>query len=322
MEETKSCLICCILDGEGAGTMTELSAIADDNPDFIWIHLNGKHPDARKYLRDRLHLDPLVVKALLADAARPRIEDLGDNTLMILRGLNFNPGPEPEDLVSVRFWISKNRIVTVSRRKSQAVGDLESRIRHGIGPKTKGEFVALLCNSICDTIEPALGELEDSIDAIEDAPLDRPDGEVRNDISSLRKQAILFKRHLTPQRDVMTRLASSPQGWIGPSEKWFLQENIDRLTRFLEDLDALRERAGVLQDELASAVSMRLNKNLYVLSIITAVFMPLSFLTGLLGMNVSGIPFSESSNAFLTVCSVACALAVFQLWLFRKLKWF
>lgn len=321
MEETKSCLLSYRLDKNGGGSVIDLTSVAANDSRFIWIHLNGRHPDARKFLKDQLHLDPLIVKSLLAEETRPRLEEIEGSALIILRGINFIPGPEPEDLVSIRLWISENRIVSVGRRKSQAIGKIDEMLKQNRGPKRTGEFIAMLCSVLNDGIEPSVQELENTTDKLEEISLEHPDHILREDIASLRKQATLFRRHLAPQKDVINRLQNSRQEWLQPADKWFMQDNYDRLTRTIEDLDVLRERSLILQDEMYSALSSKLNKNLYIISIITAIFMPLTFLSGLLGMNVHGIPFAEHPYAFGGVCLIIAIIAALQIWIFKKRKW-
>lgn len=322
MEDTKACLFSFALDGQGSGKVIDLSLVTQEDPRLIWIHLNGRHPDAKKFLKDQIHLDPLIVKPLLAEETRPRIEEVGEHALLILRGIHFNPGPEPEDLVSIRIWVMKNLIITVGRRKSKTIADLDDRIRQGRGPKKTGEFVAMLCNSLHDTIEPVIQDLDESMDTLEDRSLDDPAPSLRKDISTMRKQATLFRRHMSPQKDVINRLKNSGLAWLSPADMWHLQDNLDRVTRFIEDLDAIRERSQIVQDELDSALSSRLNKNLFALSLITAIFMPLSFVSGLLGMNLAGIPGAEHPLAFLFVCGVVLLIGLVEIVIFRKLKWF
>jgi zinc transporter len=322
MEDTRACLLCYALDGAGGAAPIELSGVQADDDRMIWIHLNGKHADTRKFLKDQLALDPLYVRSLLAEETRPRLEEQTDNALLILRGIDFNPGPKPEDLVSVRLWISGRQIVSVSRRKARAVSDLDERLRNKHGPRTPGEFIAMLCVCLNDGIEPAIDELEDGITRLEDQSLENPTEELRNDIAATRKQATLFRRNIAPQRDVISRLLHSSLGRLNSDDKWLVQDSFDRITRFLEELDTMRERSQILQDELHSALSSRLNKNLYLLSVITVIFMPLSFLSGLLGMNVAGIPGAQDPWAFAVVCGIAVLIALAQVYLFKLLKWF
>ncbi len=321
-DETHACLHCYVLDGSGAAQPVDIKTLAADDPRQIWIHLNALHKDTRKLLKDQLALDATVVKTLLADETRPRVEETQYGSLVMLRSVNHNPGPEPEDLVSLRLWVSENRIITVSRRRALAIADLQDRFRDEHGPRQIGEFLAMLCNCVNDGIEPALQDLEERIDTLEELSGESPDANLRNDLSSVRKQATQFRRHISPLRDVVSRLPQSEHVRMSATDKWNIHDSLDRLTRFVEELDSIRERSQILQDEVYNAMSARLNRNLYVLSVITAVFMPLTFISGLLGMNVDGIPGSSNPKAFLAVCGISAALALFQIGLFRRLKWF
>jgi zinc transporter len=322
-DTNKACLISYRFDGQGAGIAVDPTTILPGDGRLSWVHLNGRSPDSKKFMKEHFHLDPLIVKPLTENETRPRIEDTPGGMLLILRGINFNPGPAPEDMVSLRLWIGGNHIISISPRKSAAVLEMDERIKGGRGPKTVGEFVALLCSLLNDGIEPAIDDLENQIDELEDLSLDAPDNTLRDQLAMIRKQATQFRRHTAPQRDVINRLMRTEQPWMSsPTYKWMVQDSHDRITRFIENLDVLRERAQILQDELNSALSAKLNRNIYILSVITAIFMPLTFLTGLLGMNVQGIPHAESPNAFVIVCGIAAVIGVIQLGIFRRLKWF
>jgi zinc transporter len=100
-----------------------------------------------------------------------------------------------------------------------------------------------------------------------------------------------------------------------------LRENADRMTRFVEDLDLVRERAVVVQEELVSRLSEKMDRTMYVLSIVAAIFLPLGFLTGLLGINVGGIPGADYKGSFLIFSVILICIVAFQVWFFRRKKW-
>src|SRR5690606_33222554 len=105
MEESRACLHCYRLDGKGGGEACDPLSLDTGSDDTVWIHLNGRHADTKKILRDDFGLEPLLAKSMLAEETRPRLEETEQGTLLILRGINHNPGPEPEDLVSIRLWL-------------------------------------------------------------------------------------------------------------------------------------------------------------------------------------------------------------------------
>ena len=100
-----------------------------------------------------------------------------------------------------------------------------------------------------------------------------------------------------------------------------LREISDSTTRYVEDLDAIRDRATVTQEELNGRMAEQMNRTMYVLSIVAGIFLPLGLLTGLLGINVGGIPGTENRWAFTIFCSLLLIIAVAQVWLFKRMKW-
>lgn len=310
----RAVLINAFLDGKGGMSATQADGM-------LWVHLNGNHPEARKYLRDTMGLAPHAIDALLIREIRPRYEELGDETLVILRGINFNPGPAPEDLASIRLWIGNGRIITAGRRKSRAISDLRHKLEQGFGPRNESEFIAGLLIALNESIEPAIHQLEDTLAMLEDVPPENIDATLRGQIADTRKETTQYRRHLSPQRDVLGRLMHATRPWIDQPLRWEVQDAFDRTTRFIEDLDMLRERAEILHDELMNAQNMRLNRNLYLLSLITVIFMPLTFVTGLLGMNVAGIPHADHPMAFFGVLGFCVIVTAVQLLLFRRVRW-
>lgn len=120
----------------------------------------------------------------------------------------------------------------------------------------------------------------------------------------------------------MAFLRTSEQPWLDQMHKRRLQESLDRIVRYLEDLDAIRERAQIVKDELSNALADKMNKNMYVLSVIAAIFLPLGFLTGMLGINIGGIPGADNPWAFYIFTGILVGLVGLQTLVFKKLKWF
>ena len=312
-------------DGLGGGKALSSSEVPDQlqNDDLLWVHLDATQEQTETWLRDQnFSLDPFVIEALLADETRPRMTQFEDGVLLILRGANLNDDASPEDMVSIRLWIDKNRIISTRRRRLKAVQDLEMKIKTGKGPKTPGQFICMLVSQIFLRMEPSLTALDETTDNIEEQILEMADGSMRALIINVRKQAIIFRRYMAPQRDALQSLLMSDIDWLSESDRRHLQENYNHILRYVEDLDALRERAQIVKDELANLMSDKLNKNMYILSVIAAVFLPLGFLTGLLGINVGGIPGAENQSSFMIFCLILTIIVSAQVWLFKKLKWF
>jgi zinc transporter len=145
--------------------------------------------------------------------------------------------------------------------------------------------------------------------------------ELRLGLAGLRREAIALRRYLAPQREVVTRLTMSQAPWLGARDRAVLREVADRTTRFVEDLDAARERAAVVQDELNTRLSDQMNRTMYLLTLVATVLLPPSLITGLLGVNVGGIPGSDQAWAFWAVLVLLLLLAGVEIAVLRRLRW-
>ncbi|MBR9909765.1 MAG: zinc transporter ZntB [Gammaproteobacteria bacterium] len=315
-------LLACKLDGKGGADPISATEVTQPIDGKHWIHLDITQPQAQDWLRQHSGLDSLLVEALTAEETRPRVVEHGDGMLCFLRAVNLNEDADPEDMVSIRLYIDQNRIISNRRRKLKAVADLEQRLEKGSGPKTTGEVLSMLIAGLCDRMESSVIRLGELTDDVEERIIEKPDSRLRHEVVLIRKRAIMFRRYLSPQRDALAKLRNTDLKFFSSMDKRYLQESYDRLTRFVEDLDAVRERAQIVQDELTSLLSDRLNKNTYLLSVIAAVFLPLGFFTGLLGINVGGLPGVDDPSAFWEFSLLLVAMVVVQVLFFKWRKWF
>jgi zinc transporter len=312
-----------VLDGKGGGQRLGWQEIREwtDSAGLLWVHLNFEAPEAQRWIKEESQLEDVVGDALLAEESRPRVTAFDDGLLIALRGVNLNPGADPEDMVSLRIWAEKNRIITTRRRKLLSVADLCSAIENGKGPRTSGEFLEEVADRLMVRMGGVVDELEDKVAELEEAVLTAESHELRPMLASIRRDAINLRRYMAPQREAIARLQSEKISWLAEEDRIRLRETYDRLTRYIEDLDAARERAAVTHEELVSRLSEQMNNRMYVLSIVAAIFLPLGFLTGLLGINVGGIPGSEYKAAFAIFCLLLMALIIVEIIIFKKKKW-
>ncbi len=326
MTEIKGLLHAYSISESGLGTVLkggkEITE-AVESSQLAWVHLDANEPDVNIWLESDLKcIDSIIVDALVAEEARPRILQFDSGTLLILRGVNLNEDAKPEDMVSIRMWIDKSRIISVRRRRLKAVSDITEKLLSGKGPKNSGEFITMLIGRLFERMEPVFSELDEELNTLEEKIMDTPEAVYRQEINSIRRRSILFRRYMAPQRDVIAALRISDQPWLKLKDKRHLQESLDDIIRYIEDIDSIRERGQIIKDELTNALSDRMNKNLYMLSVVAAIFLPLGFFTGLLGINVGGIPGSENGSAFFVFCAMLVGVVVFQISLFKFLKWF
>ncbi len=313
-----------LLDGEGGSRELDWDGVRSWKPadGVLWVHGDRKAPGLVSWLKDESGIEDVIREALAADDPRPRSTVRGEALLVILRGVNMNPGADPEDMVSMRMWIEDSRVITLRHRRVMAVDDLRESFRTRNGARTAGEFLVEMTELLADRMGVVLSNLEDAVDALEDEVLTAERYELRSRLAEIRRQAIGLRRYLAPQRDAMSRLHAERVPWLTEMDRVYLREVSDRVTRYVEDIDAARERATVAQDTLNGQLSEQMNRNMYLMSIVAAVFLPLGLLTGLLGINVDGMPGSADAPwAFAAVCGLLVVLAVGEIWLFRRKRW-
>jgi len=289
-------------------------------PEWLWVHLNHMDPEHARWLRETSGLDPVTCDALLEEETRPRLVACGDNAMVFLRGVNLNPGAEPDDMISLRLWIESGRLISIRRRRLQAVQDLRDRFAKRTGPLSPGGFLVAMTDRLLARQANVVDSLEDTVDAVEELMVTEPGYALRTRIAEFRRQAIGLRRYIAPQREVLTSLVHEHFPWLSDSLRARLRECGDRQIRLVEEVDSARERAGVAQEELNGRLSEQMNRNMYVLSLVAGVFLPLGLLTGLLGINVGGMPGVDSADAFWIVCVLLGVVAVFVVWLFRRIR--
>jgi zinc transporter len=310
------------LDGKGGGTLLSVRQLREawaDPQRPLWMHLDFRHEDVRTYLVDIAGLDEAPVEALLEEDTRPRVAKFRNGAVSTLRGINLNPGAAPEDLISLRIWIAPNRLITLRRRPLKSVGDVRERIDNGDGALSVPDLLAWLTETLVDRVGDVAHELDDRLGELEEDQLS--DREIEpDDLSRLRRSLITLRRFMGPQRDCLDQIAHGPD-WFDEDTKVSIRESANQLSRYVEDFHAMQERALILQEQLFSEHNERLNQRMYMLAIVTTVFLPLSFLTGLLGINVGGIPGAESPYGFMIFLTITVLVGGWVMWLLKRKHW-
>ncbi|MHC5011088.1 MAG: zinc transporter ZntB [Planctomycetota bacterium] len=312
-----------VLDGEGGAQKVDWEGVRRWQPTdgFLWVHLDHGEERARRWIETAAGLDPIVAEALLEEETRPRSSQVNEGLLVNLRGVNLNPGADPEDMVALRLWIEETRVVSVRRRPVAAIRDLRDQLEKGRGPRTSGDVLTGLADAMVDRMSGVIADLEDAVGELEEEILTAERQELRARIGAVRRMAITLRRYLAPQRDMMSRLWGERVAWLDDRDRMQLREVSDRLVRYVEVLDAVREHATVMHEELTSRLAEQMNRTMYVLSIVATMFLPLTILTGLLGINVGGIPGSDNPYAFAIVCVLCIVIAWTIHAVFRRKRW-
>jgi zinc transporter len=313
-----------LLDGKGGAREVGWDEIRAWTPDagVLWVHLNRMKEDAERYIRAEAGLDEVVVDALLVPDPRPRVVPQARGLIVNFRGVNFNPGADPEDMISVRGWVQKRRIITTRARRLMATKDIEARLARGVGPKDEIDCLFELARALLSRVGHVVEELSDAVDALEDQVVSGDVDEVREKLGETRKRTIAIRRHLAPQREALVRLQGEKHEMLDAIDAVHFRELADETTRYIEELDSVRERASVVQDEVLNRLTERQNRNSYVLTVVAAIMLPLSFITSLFGVSVQGIPFASEPDAFWVLLAILAGIVALEVAVFKWTKWF
>lgn len=289
---------------------------------LVWLHLDRRSDVVQTWLYEHSGLDAIDVEALLSEETRPRAyrPRQQSSLLVILRGVNNRPGANPDDLVSMRLWVEKHRVLGFSSRPLAPVDDVAAMLGGEYAPNNAAELLAALATQMVVRMQPAIDVLGEQLDLMEELL----DAGKRIDMAQLmqvRRQGAALRRFLGPQKEMFVTIDSLHLPWLGLSAEGEWREATNTLYRYLEELDAIRERVAILNDTLNARVVNRANKTFYAVSVVAAFFVPLTFTTGLLGMNVGGIPGRDSAWGFAGVLVFLVTWSVLQYVVFRRLRW-
>lgn len=310
-----------VLDGRGGARSLEweqLEGLQLAEQESLWLHWDRGHPQTHGWLREHSGLSDFSCDLLLEENTRPRLLTLpGHELLLFLRGVNLNPGAEPEDMVSVRIFADARRIISLRQRPLRATEELIALLEKGQGPRDGAELVLQLAHHLTDRVDGLIEELSEQLEGQEE----RLDSDARfmpdhGLVLHVRRRAAGLRRFLAPQRDIFAQLT---RNGFGDSNQW--NELNNRLTRYLEELEMVRERVGLVLESEHRRMNEKMNRAMYLLGVTTVFFLPMSFLTGLLGINVGGIPGADSEFGFLLICAILASVGALQWWLFRRWRW-
>lgn len=323
MSWEKSLLAAYQFDDSGSAKKLTWSEIAHSNGHGSrWVHLDSSSCQTEKWLNKSYPLDANIIKLLLAKDVRPGCVIHANGLLFTLRDLNSSHKANPEDMVAIKIWIDNHHIITACSTPSESIEEIVSEIERGKVPCNPAQFLVAINHKVTHRIAGVLQELNDAIDDLEDEIINAHSNLLRPKIADIRQKAILLHRYLAPHRDACNRLELETSLPLATQEnKISVREAHQLIIQYLEDLDSIRDRTIVNYEQLESRLVEQMNQRMYVLSMVAVIFLPLSFITGLLGINVGGIPGVKDHWAFPIVCGALFLLLGLMLYYFHRKKW-
>lgn len=288
--------------------------------DLVWIHLTTNNDHAKHWLSGEAELSPYIVEALTAAETRPRCDPVGEGAVINLRGLSADQMVASDPLASIRIYAEQGRVFSVTRRHLTALDSVKGQVEIGriLDP---GDLIAAMAQEITEELDPVVAELGDTLDDCEEQLSGHGAFDLRRRVNETRSRAIGYRRFLYPQRAALEKLAQLPGDWLREDDRLHLSAAADRAARMAEELEAIRERAALTHETLTDLRSEQIDQRSLIIAVAAMVFLPLTFLTGLFGMNVP-LPFTHSPEAFWWITGSCFAMSAAITAYFIRKHWF
>jgi magnesium transporter len=316
----------------------DIGELADhlDGRKVTWINIDGLGDvEALKFLGERFNLHPLALEDVLNTGQRPKIEQTSDYVFICMQMVYQDHGGTLCG-EQVSLFLGRNFLITVQEEGEYDVFDpVRERIRSGRGyiRKSRADYLAYaLLDSVIDHYYPALEQLGAAIEELEDHLLEKPSREMVFMLHEQRRQLTQLRRYVWPLRDVVNSMLHDSSGYITAPTKVFLRDCYDHTVQLMDLVESHRELTASLMELYHSSVGLRTNEIMRVLTVITSIFIPLTFIAGVYGMNFAyesatgekfplNMPELHSPYGYLGVMAFMLLIAIGQLILFRKMKW-
>lgn len=306
---------------EGKVEQPTMRAALSETGGLTWIHLTTNDERAQLWLGGEAKLSPYIIDSLTATETRPRCDAVGDGAVINLRGLSSEATTASDPLASVRIYAMGGCVFSVTRKHLNALQSVREEVEsHRI--LDPGDLIAAFAQAITEELDPVVAQLGDSLDDCEEQISGHRAFELRRMVNKVRVQAIGYRRFLNPQRAAIEKLAGLPGDWLREDDRLHLSAAADRAARMAEEVESIRERAALTHETLTDLRGELLDQRSLVIAIVAMVFLPLTFLTGLLGMNVDGIPWAHEPWAFWGVVGMCLAMALGITGYFLRRHWF
>jgi magnesium transporter len=291
----------------------------------VWIDLAGPTQDELQVLSDVFHFHPLAVEDALSEAHYPKIESYDGYLYLILHGIDYKQSETAFATHDTDFFVGANFLVTVhdgQTRSAASVRDVCTRNDQVLGEGTVA-LMHRIIDRMVDNYRPEVEELEEWLDELERRVFESPTRDLVREILDVKRDVTGLRRIAIPQRDVVGRLARREFPIISDELAYRFRDVYDNLVRITDEALIFQDRVTSILEAHLSNVSYRLNEVMKVLTVITVIFMPLTLVAGLYGMNLHlpGVNNPDSPRPFWYLIAGMTATVVIMLGVFRRRGW-
>jgi len=309
---------------DGMAVEGSISDLADflSAPGTTWIDMRAPTDDEFEAANKLFRWHPLAIDDMRVETHLPKVDDFDDYLLIVVHGVAIDQQGR-FDTAELEIFVGPNYIVTHHGRPVPAIDHLLGRCRrnHALASKGPAFLLYLLLDGLADVFLPYLESLDSRIDDIEEAISAKPDQRTRSQIYGLKRDIIGLRRIVLPQAEVVRRLGRGEFPILPPESQMYFRDVHDHLFRVSEEANSYRDLLTAALDSYLSAVSNEMNKVMKVLTVFASIFIPLTFLAGIWGMNFSNMPELNDPLGYPLALTSMVVVGVLLLWFFRRKRW-
>lgn len=296
-----------------------------DKPSITWINIDGiEEIEVIQKVQSHFNIHPLVLEDIVNTEQRPKVEDHGEYIYMILKMLYFDPETAEIKSEQVSLIMGSNYVISFQETKGDVFDPIRDRIRHlkGRVRKASADYLAYaLIDSIVDHYFVILELLDEQLEHLEDEIAENPHTETTSEIHQLKREMIFLKKQVWPLRELINGLIKSESPLIKKDTRVYLQDLYDHAVQVIDTIESFRDILGGLHDIYLTTISNKLNDVMRVLTVISTIFMPLTFIVGVYGMNFKHMPELEWHWGYPSLWLIMIAIVLSMVLFFKKNKW-
>ena len=291
-----------------------------------WYDIRGLHDiQLIELLGKTFDIHPLILEDVADTYQRPKFEEYNAGIFITIRALSFDKESRTIKTEHVAIYFRKGLIISFQENETDLFEQVRNRIQSDRGRvRQRGAdyLTYALVDNIVDQYYSVLDKIEEVIEELEDKLMADPDKSIKEQIHHLKKEMITIRRSITPLREAISLFAKSDNPIIQERTAIFVRDIYDNTVQVMDVVDTYRDMLNSLQDLYLSEISFRMNQVMQVLAVVTTIFVPISFLAGLYGMNFENIPELQAKNGYFILLAVMLTIVLSLLYYFKRKKWF
>jgi len=296
-----------------------------DTPTVSWINIDGLHDiELLEKLGKGFELHPLILEDILSTGQRPKFEDYEKYIFIVLKMLSFSGENQSVEVEQVSLILGPNYVISFQERIGDVFENIRDRIRNAKGRVRKmgPDYLAYsLIDAVVDNYFVILEKLGEKIESMEEEVVGDPTEKTVQQIHTLKREMISLRKSIWPLRELIAGLQKSESSLIKETTDIYLRDVYDHTIQIIDTIESFRDMVSGMLDIYLSSLSNKMNAVMKVLTIIATLFIPLTFVAGIYGMNFEYMPELKVRWAYGAVWLVMITIAVIMLFYFRRKKW-